>query len=127
MGGWARYSCSSRTTSSNSMEKNPKSSSRWRSRSSVQNTGSPSNRGKQAQTISPLGSISAASAPLPTSARSSDVTRAAGSTERDPQDHEHYDQHHGQRGVPAARRGRALRPGTPEREIADPLRIGRRS
>src|SRR2546427_2108696 len=51
--------CALPISSLSSTTRNPKSPSRVRSRSKVQNAGSPSKRGKQAQTISPDGFTSA--------------------------------------------------------------------
>src|ERR1700756_5764024 len=56
------------------MPKKPKSSASRPSRSSEQNTGSPSKRGRQDQTISPVPSMSALMLPLPMRPRSSEFT-----------------------------------------------------
>src|SRR4051812_30679171 len=76
MGLFGRYSCSVRTEPSISISKVPIALSGWSPASSEQNAGSPSNLGKQHQETEPRASMSAATLPLPTRARSREVTGA---------------------------------------------------
>src|SRR3954469_3919390 len=76
MGLFGRYSCSVRTEPSISISKVPIALSGWSPASREQNAGSPSNLGKQHQETEPRASMSAATLPLPTRARSREVTGA---------------------------------------------------